>query len=72
MNDVNEKVAEYESKLRDAERAIEAALQAICPLAGAEIGVVRYNLQYKVLPEVQKAIRGTWNLYDNPEVEIAR
>ena len=60
---MNEKIAEYESKLRDAERAIEAALQAICPLTGEEVNRARYNLQYKALEEVQNAIRGVYKLY---------
>ena len=60
---MNEKVAEYESKLRDAERDIEAALQAICPLTGEEVNRARYNLQYKALEEVQNAIRGVYKLY---------
>ncbi len=60
---MNAKVAEYEARLRDAERDIEAALQAICPLTGEEVNKVRYNLQYKALEEVQTAIRGAYKLY---------
>lgn len=60
---MNEKVAEYEARLRDAERDIEAALQAICPLTGDEANRARYNLQYKALEEVQNAIRGVYKLY---------
>lgn len=61
--DWNDKVAEYEAHLRDAERDIETALRAICPLTGEEVNEVRYNLQYKALEEVQNAIRGVYKLY---------
>lgn len=61
--DWNVQIEKYESKLRAAERDIEAALQAICSLAGEEIGQARYNLQYKALEEVQNAIRGAYMLY---------
>ena len=61
--DWNVRIDKYESNLRDAERDIEAALQAICSLTGEEIGQARYTLQYKALDEVQNAIRGAYRLY---------
>ena len=61
--DRNGKIAEYENHLREAERAIELALQSICSLTGEDVNSARYNLQYKALEEVQNAIRGTYKLY---------
>lgn len=61
--DKNDKIAEYESHLREAERNLEKALQAICSLTGEDIGEARYNVQYKALEEVQNAIRGVYKLY---------
>ena len=69
MNEkVNAKVAEYESHLRSAERAVEEAAQAICSLRG---NLPRRELN-DALEGIQELIRGTWRLYDNPEIEIAR
>ena len=61
--DHNERIAQYESHLRDAERSIEAALRTICDLTGEEVNTFRYKLNYKALTEVQDAIRGTYRLY---------
>lgn len=65
MNDIihNEKVAEYEANLRDAEKALEKAGQAICSLTGDEVGSARYTLDYDILEKVQEAIRNTYRLY---------
>lgn len=68
MDEINDRIAEYEANLRDAERAIEKACQAICSLRGdfphRELGIALEN--------VQDAIRGCWRFYDNEEIEIAR
>ena len=69
MNEINEKVAEYESHLRDAERNIERALQAICSLYGSpELGEIHKTLG-DALGLVQFNICGTFKLYDNPEIK---
>lgn len=67
MADINDKIAEYEANLRDAERAIEKAAQAICSLRG---DLPRYQLNQS-LEIVQELIRGTWRLYDNPDIKGA-
>jgi hypothetical protein len=59
----NQAVAEYESNLRDAERSVEKALQAICPLTGEEVSNARLNVDYKVLVNIQNAIRDAYKLY---------
>jgi len=70
MNEINEKVAEYESHLRDAERNIECALQAICSLYGSsELGEIRKTLG-DALGMVQFNICGTFKLYDNPDIKV--
>lgn len=66
--DANSKIEEYENALRDAERDIEKAAQAICSLRG---NLPRRELN-DALEGIQELIRGTWRLYDNPEIEIAR
>ena len=71
MNEINEKIANYESHLRDAERDIESALKAICPLCGSEeLGEIRNSLR-DALGLVQFNICGTFKLYDNPDIKIA-
>jgi hypothetical protein len=71
MNEeVNAKVAEYEEHLRAAERDIERALQAVCPLRGEALAEVRKSLG-DALGLVQFNIRGTFKLYDNPDIEVA-
>jgi hypothetical protein len=65
-DEINEKVAAYETHLRDAERSVEKALQAICPLTGEEVSNARMDVSYKVLEGIQNAIRGTWKLYEDP------
>ena len=68
MNEINEKIANYESHLRDAERNLEAALQAICPLCGSsKLGEVRKTLG-DALGLVQFNIHGTYKLYDNSDI----
>ena len=64
----NSKIEEYENALRDAERDIKKAAQAICSLRG---NLPRRELN-DALEGIQELIRGTWRLYDNPEIEIAR
>ena len=72
MNEkVNAKVAEYEEHLRAAERDIEKACQAICPLCGSDINSVRESM-FTALDIIQERIQKTWRLYDNPEIEIER
>jgi hypothetical protein len=69
MNEINERVANYESHLRDAEKNIEQALQAICSLGGSpKLGEVRKSLG-DALGLVQFNICGTYQLYDNPEIK---
>ena len=64
MNDeYNDAIGEYEANLRDAERALEKAMQAICDLTGEDISEARYNVTYDILPKVQDAIRSTYKLY---------
>ena len=68
MNEINEKIANYESHLRDAERNLEAALREICPLCGSyELGEIRKTLG-DALDLVQSNIRGTFKLYNNPDI----
>lgn len=67
MNEVNEKIAEYEAHLRDAELAVEKAAQAICSLRGS---LPRYALS-QTLEGIQALLRGAWQLYDNPDIEEA-
>ena len=68
--DINTKIAEYEDSLRDAERAIESALQAICPLGGVEeLGNIRKSLN-EALSLVTFNIHGTYRLYDNPDIKV--
>ena len=68
MNEINEKIANYESHLRDAERNLERALQSICSLCGSsELGEIRKTLG-DALGLVQFNICGTFKLYDNPDV----
>ena len=68
-NEINEKVATYETHLRDAERNIENALKSICSLYGSpELGDVRTTLK-DALAMVQYNICGTFKLYDNPEIK---
>lgn len=62
----NQAIAEYEANLRDAERSVEKALQAICPLRGEAVSNARMDVSYKVLEGIQNAIRGTWKLYEDP------
>lgn len=64
---MNEKVAKYEESLREAERNIEQACQAICSLRGP----FPHRQLQDVLSGVQDLIRGAWRFYDNPEVEEA-
>ena len=66
--DENEKVADYEAHLRNAEREMEKACQAICSLRGP-FPHMELNA---ILEGIQELIRGAWRFYDNPEVEIAR
>ena len=70
MNEnINTKIAEYEDSLRDAERAIESALQAICPLGGVEeLGNIRKSLN-EALGLVTLNIHGAYRLYDNPDIK---
>lgn len=63
---INEKIGNYEDNLRKAERDIEAAARAVCSLRG----VNTYQLT-KALEAVQNALRGTWQLYDNPSITEA-
>ena len=65
---INARVGEYEAALRDAEAAIENAMQAICSLRGE---FPRYALN-EAYDSIQDAIRGCWQLYDNPDITIAR
>ena len=67
MDEVNDKISEYEANLRDAERAIEKACQAICSLRGD----FPHRELNETLDTVQELIRGTWRFYDNPDIEIA-
>ncbi len=71
MNEnINTKVAECEDSTRDAERAIESALQAICSLGGtAEVDEVRKSLN-DALEQVVGVIHGIYRLYDNPEIKV--
>ena len=69
MNEINEKIANYESHLRDAEPNIERALQSICSLHGSsKLGEIRKTLS-DALGLVQINIYGTFKLYDNPEIK---
>ena len=69
MNEINEKVATYESHLREAERNIENALKSICSLYGSpELGDVHKTLN-EALALVQYNICGTFKLYDNPDIK---
>ena len=68
MDVVNDRIAEYETNLRGAERAIEKACQAICSLRGP----FPHKELNDTLVGIQELIRGAWRFYDNPEVEIAR
>ena len=64
----NEMIVDYEDHLRNAEREVEKACQAICSLRGP---FPHRELNY-TLAEISELIRGAWRFYDNPEVEIAR
>ena len=66
--DENEKVAEYEASLRNAEKEVEKACRAICPLRGP----FPHRELNDTLEGIRELIRGAWRFYDNPEVEIAR
>lgn len=71
MNDINDTIATYEANLRDAERAIEKALQSICDLYGdSEITKVRKTLN-EALEMVQHNLWGIYMLYDNPDIKRA-
>ncbi len=65
MNDIdtNDAVATYEAHLRDAERSIEKALQAICCLTGEDVAASRLRVNFTVLSNIQTAIRETYKLY---------
>ena len=70
MNEINEKIANYESHLRAVERNLETALQAICPLCGSsKLGEIRKTLS-DALDLVQFNICDTFKLYDNPDIKI--
>ena len=71
MDKINEAIATYETHLREAERELEKALDAIYDLYGsAKLGEYR-----KAIGEasglVQFTIRGTYQLYDNPNIRVA-
>lgn len=71
MNDINDTIATYEANLRDAERAIEKALQSICDLYGdSELTKVRKTLN-EALEMVQHNLCGIYMLYDNPDIKRA-
>lgn len=70
MNKIDDKIAEYEDCLRDAERDIEKALQVICPLRGDVLANVRQELN-RALGLVQCNIRSSWLLYDSPDIELS-
>lgn len=71
MNEINEKVANYESHLRDAERNIERALQSICDVCGTGLNEVHKDL-YAALELVRAKIHGTYKFYDNPDLKIVK
>ena len=64
----NEMVVDYENHLRNAEREVEKACQAICSLRGP-FPHLKLN---DSLVGIQELIRGTWQLYDNPNITITR
>ena len=64
----NEMIVAYEDHLRNAEREVEKACQAICSLRGP-FPHMELN---DTLVGISRLIRGAWRFYDNPEVEIAR
>lgn len=69
-DDINNKVATYESHLREAEHNIEDALKSICSLRGSkELNDIRKSLK-DALGLVQYNICGTFKLYDNPDINI--
>lgn len=61
--DTNDAVATYEAHLRDAERSVEKALQAICSLRGEDVSNARYEVNYKVLEGIRNAIGDAYKLY---------
>lgn len=70
MDEINERVANYESHLRDAEKSIEQELDAISSLHGSpKLEEVRKTLG-EGLSMVQFNICGTFMLYDNPEIKV--
>ena len=67
-NQINEKIANYESHLRDAAKHIDKAINEISSLSGSsELADIRKNLG-DALAVVQFTIRGIYRLYDNPEI----
>ena len=69
--DINDKIAEYETHMREAEREIDKALEAICALYGSvDVGEAR-KAAGEAQGMVQHAIRNTYKLYDNPDIKGA-
>ena len=69
--DINDKIAEYETHLREAERELEKALDAIYDLYGtAKLGEARKAIG-EAAGLVQFTLRGTFQLYDNPDIKRA-
>lgn len=67
MNEeVNKKISAYESRLRDAERAIESAMREVCSVSGPFHNGDLYN----ALEIVQNNIRNTYRFYNNEEFKI--
>lgn len=67
--DINDRIAEYETHLRAAEREMDKALETIYDLYGS----VDLDEARKAAGEaqgmVQYAIRNTYKLYDNPDIK---
>ena len=63
---INDKIGKYEENLRKAEKDIEAAARAVCSLRG-----VNTYQALKALENVQEALRGVWQYYDNPSITEA-